>query len=98
MDESTVLHDRSGALVAGACTRPTSESTVSTGQRRSVRGDLVPQRAILSANDPDVRPEEHHMKIPKDDPLALASVQAIQSGDVATLKNLLTDHAGLATA
>src|SRR5436309_12927175 len=30
-----------GALVAGACARRASESTVSNGQRRSVRGDLV---------------------------------------------------------
>jgi ankyrin repeat protein len=38
------------------------------------------------------------LDIPPDDPLAIAAVTAIRSGDVETLKRLLRDNPGLATA
>jgi ankyrin repeat protein len=38
------------------------------------------------------------MTIPTDDPVAVAAVEAIHSGDVPALKRLLADHPGLATA
>src|SRR6476469_7168163 len=38
------------------------------------------------------------MVLKADDPLALAATEAVQTGDLATLGRLLTEHPGLATA
>jgi hypothetical protein len=43
-----------GALLAGACGRRPSDSSVSTGQRRSVRGNLVFITRDGCVNTPDV--------------------------------------------
>jgi ketosteroid isomerase-like protein len=75
--------------------------TLRAGRVVDIRGfddrDEAAARAMGRVGKP-TRNEHGVMTIPTDDPVAVAAVAAIHSGDVPALKRLLADHPGLATA